>query len=688
MDIIKGKYENIFSYKSVEIPFYSLNFTLFKGNSGTGKSSIFDIMCWILFGSTARKKYKSFLRDVPDRPKSGYGQLSIITDDGKEWLVKRKAGRGKGVWIYKVGADSPELFRTSTQTQEFIEQLLGMNFRTFLNIAYFSQGDVGKFLISESSERIQLLAELLNFEQFDKIININASDVKNVSYDIENYKGQSVVLRNKIDGVDVRKMARANKMRIASLEKTMDDLMVVSQYLDGLKEKKRILSEIEFLKISYNNQLANNKHTLVQIKTTIDSLKQKKDNSAELKEKIKVCQDRLNGYDELKRMLVTLRNEVQNLYNLDTKNESKIQTLKKEKKIHEDILKMEGCECPTCRNIVTKSNLHHIKSRVAEINKQIDKAVIRYNEANEQLKSKINDRDVADKKLDELNRVKAYETDLRNKLKDVEQRQDKIQEYVKQYNQFKGTAKQQLDEIKIQINRLKQDLEYYTDYNLADFDIYSDKYEKIEAMRIGLEKEISLEKYKIQEYYNDVKKLKEIEDGMKGIEDEYKIMMFWKDALPKIKVDMIGSVIPFIESETNKYLSQILPGKMVKFNVDSEKFNNKLDLMIYDYEHMVDRIYEGWSGGEKDKISLSVYLALNKLASLRSGKKVNFLILDEKFATIDAQSRGMIFEMLRAEYGNRKIWMISHIQDIDSEFREIVTVKKIDNVSKVDFIYN
>lgn len=688
MDIIKGIYENIFSYKDVEIPFHSLNYTLFRGNSGVGKSSIFDIMCWVLFGETARKKYKSILRDVPDKPKTGKGIVDVVMDDGNKYTVERKVGRGKGVWIYEAGSDKPKSFRTSTQTQEFIEQLLGMNFRTFLNIAYFSQGDVGKFLTSESSERIKIISELLDFEQIDKLININNIDVKNVSYDIENYKGQLTVLRGKVDGVDVNKMLRMKKMKITALNKTVDDLVVVSQYLDGLKEKKRILSDIENQKMTYNNHLVNHRYTLNQIKSSIESLKRKKDISSELNEKIKICQEKVVGYEDLKKNLNQLRDEVQKMWTELSKYETKLEGLKEDKKTYENIMKLEGCECPTCRNIVDKKNLHSIKQKLDDINNEIVKAVNRYNEKNEQLKNKINDRETADKKLDEMNRVKAYENDLKNKLKDEQNRHIKIQESEEQYKQFKKTANQQLDGIKFQIKRLKDDLGFYTDYNLSDYDEYVEKYNKIESLRMDIDKQIMLLKYQIQEYYDSAKRLKEIENKMKLIENEYKVLIFWKDALPKIKIEMINSVIPFVESETNKYLSQILPGKMIKFIVDPDRASNKLDLMIYDYEHNIERIFEGWSGGEKDKMSLSVYLSLNKLASLRSGKKINFLILDEKFATIDADSRSMIFEMLKNEYGNRKIWMISHIKDIDSEFKEIVNIKKIKQISQLEITYN
>ncbi len=687
MDIIKGIYENIFSHKNTEIPFSDLDFALFKGHSGSGKSSIFDIMCWVLFGETARKKYKSILRDIPDKPKTGKGTVDVVMDDGKKYTVTRKVGRGKGLWIYEDGAEKPISFRTSTQTQQFIEKLLGMNFKTFLNIAYFSQGDVGKFLTSESSERIKVISDLLDFEQVDDMISKNKKDVENISNKIENFKGQLVVLRGKIDGIDVKRMQREKNMKIAASDKTVEDLVVVSQYLDGIKIKNEITDDIQNLKKSHNNQLTNAKHSLAQIKSTIDSLKNKKDMTPELKEKIKVCQEKLIGYDDVRKNLNKLRDEVSEGYGELAKHENKLETLKENKKTYEDILKMEGCECPTCRNIVTKKNLQHIKQKIDEISKQIDKAVIRYNEKNEQLKNKINAREIADKNMEALNRVKAYETDLKNKLKQEENRHERISESVIQYNQFKDSSKKQLDEIKKNIVRLNHDLSYYKDYKLTDLKEYQEKYNKLESLRISIEKDVALLKFQIQDYYDSVKRLKQVEDGMKVYEDEYKIIMYWKDALPKIKIEMIDSIIPFVESETNKYLSQILSGKMIKFMVDPDKATNKLDLFIYDYENGIERIFEGWSGGEKDKMTLSVYLALNKLASLRSGKRVNFLILDEKFSTLGDESKN-IFDMLRNEYGDRKIWMISHVKEIDSEFKEIVNVKKINNISNVQISYN
>ena len=124
------------------------------------------------------------------------------------------------------------------------------------------------------------------------------------------------------------------------------------------------------------------------------------------------------------------------------------------------------------------------------------------------------------------------------------------------------------------------------------------------------------------------------------------------------------------------------------FPIDVDKAQNRFDLIIEDSEFGVKRIFEGWSGGQKNRMALSVYLALNKLASLKSGKSVNFLILDEKFAEVDDESRYIILDMLREEYKGRKIWVISHIKDIGSQFENIVKVEMKNNISNIKVMEN
>jgi len=681
MDVIKGIYENLFSYKHVEIPFNELNFTLFKGVNASGKSSLFDILCWIIYGSTARKKYKGILRDVPDKPKSGKGVVWIKMDDGNVYRIERKAGRGKGLSIFNGDDEKPISFRTNDMVSKYVEQLLGMNMKTFLNIAYFTQGDVGRFLTSESSERIQIVADILDLAHLDKVKELVDKDIKTMSYDIENYKGQMLSLTEDVNNTNIKKLQSIKKMNIAGINKVVDDLVIVSQYLDALRDKNSLTNKISELKETYNTHLEHHKNTLLKIKSSIQNLRLKKDNSPELNEKIRMFSEKLVGVNEINKKYSILKAEIDELNKKSNKAESKIEYLVADKKIFQSVYELEGTECPTCHNEVTKKNLQHISNRIAEIDANIDLYKKRYDKIQSMLRNKLIARDELERKLSELNSINGQMVDCKNKLKEIKQRSETIKDYQKQYNDYKASGVEQLESIKNKISNVRDDLSYYKEFDLNHMVKYTEKYSQLEQKRLDIEKDTSVLKVQIQRYYDNVKKIKALEESKKHIEDDYKIKHFWSSALPKIKVKMISEVIPFIEIETNKYLSQILPGKMMSFIIDPDKVTNKLDVNINDYENGVERTYEGWSGGERNKMSISVYLALNKLASIRSGKQVNFLILDEKFSSIDSESRLILLEMLRSEYAGRKIWAISHVKDIDNEFEEVVHVQKKNNIS-------
>ena len=124
------------------------------------------------------------------------------------------------------------------------------------------------------------------------------------------------------------------------------------------------------------------------------------------------------------------------------------------------------------------------------------------------------------------------------------------------------------------------------------------------------------------------------------------------------------------------------------FDLDASKSNNKLDIMITDTVNKRKRAIEGWSGGQRDKMSISIYLALNKLAKMKSGVELNFLILDEKLASIDEESHPILLDVLKNERAGRKIFCISHVNNIESEFDEVVNVvQKKNGTSEIKVRY-
>ena len=347
---------------------------------------------------------------------------------------------------------------------------------------------------------------------------------------------------------------------------------------------------------------------------------------------------------------------------------------------------MKGSVCPTCRSIIDDNNIDNITHLIDDSNVKIKKIKSMLDNNIGIIKSINLELFKLNEKISELNKLIIEKNEIKNKLKKLKDDENYIKELKADYKKQKVNFGKILLNYKLKIKKLRQDISFLNEFDISELELYENKYEKLETLVTDTEYELKNNELDIKKYYSAVKSTTKIKEQISSFGSENEIMNFWKIILPKMKVDMISNVIPFLEMQANKYLSQLLPGKIMKFDADSSKVNNKLDVVIIDVENNLERIYEGWSGGEKDKMSISVYLALNKLSSLRSGKTFQFLILDEKFSSLDYESRSILIEVLKDEYKNRKLWVISHIENISDEFDQVIKVNKINGISSLEII--
>ena len=173
---------------------------------------------------------------------------------------------------------------------------------------------------------------------------------------------------------------------------------------------------------------------------------------------------------------------------------------------------------------------------------------------------------------------------------------------------------------------------------------------------------------------NELKdKLKEAE----ALETTYEafnhyMMAIGRDGVP---YELMGKVIPTIEAEINNILSQIVSFS-VSLEVDGKNINGKLS---YDY----DRIWplENSSGMERFVSSLAIRVALLKASNL---PKPNFLIIDEGFATLDAEhihSMQTLFNVLKTHFDY--ILIVSHLDAMRDMVDHLIEIKKEDGFSSV-----
>ncbi len=169
---------------------------LISGDTGAGKTTVFDAICFALYGEPSGN-----IRD--DRMlRSKYAEKSAATYvdmdfvyKGKKYNIRRNPWymrpkkHGEGMTDEKAGAaltfpDGRRVEGISEVTAE-ITELLGLNRRQFTQIAMIAQGDFMRLLMAKTDERITVLREIFKtnfYSEFQKRI---SSETLKLKADVE-----------------------------------------------------------------------------------------------------------------------------------------------------------------------------------------------------------------------------------------------------------------------------------------------------------------------------------------------------------------------------------------------------------------------------------------------------------------------------------------------------------------------
>jgi len=135
-----------------------------------------------------------------------------------------------------------------------------------------------------------------------------------------------------------------------------------------------------------------------------------------------------------------------------------------------------------------------------------------------------------------------------------------------------------------------------------------------------------------------------------------------------------------IESDANDILGLLTDGELSVRLVPEG--TEKLAVRISD--HLGERPYESYSGGEEFRIDFALRLALSRTLAQRSGFPLRTLIIDEGFGSQDEQGLQKLIDAIfdvSAEFD--KIIVISHLPQLKNSFPARLEVEKTAEGSKV-----
>ena len=403
---------------------------LITGDTGAGKTTIFDAICYALFGepsgpnrdaSMFRSKYAA--SDTPTEV-----ELTFVHAK-KEYRVRRNpeyqrpAKKGEGMTKQVADAelylpDGNVITKVKDVTAK-VESILGINREQFSQISMLAQGDFLKLLLAETKDRMEIFRELFKTMYYQKLQYVLDDKRKEVYGEAEDGKKS---VKQYIDGIQVDKddVLSIEVSKAKDDKKTTEDVVALLDKLIGQDMAEQDSINAELNKI--NTQLEEVNGNIGAAQTLIQAKKDMEDAKAGLEKE----EPKLSAYEGI-------------VKEAEDALEAKTELEKKAHRIEAELQRYDEVE--------------DLKQSIADIDKEIEKQTKLLDEK-ENKKSELFEQ--INKQKDELNGIKDSGTELEklnNEKRSVEKEITEFAEIGEDFDAFEKKT----DELKSAQEQYKKD---------------------------------------------------------------------------------------------------------------------------------------------------------------------------------------------------------------------------------------
>lgn len=701
---------------------------MIKGTNGKGKTTLFEALVWGLYGAnlkgTVSAKVQSW-KEVRGDNYQGTKVVTTFTVDKVAYVIERNKSYhvvGDELIVKKAGERIPELDKKDTQ--KYIDDLLTMDFATFMNSFMFGQR-MTRLVEAESKDKRKLFEELFNMEWVQKMRDkavLDKTDVERVyllkEQEVNNKKLSMSFHEDAVEEANARLTDRSaeesNTAAIIGVDiaESKSDLKTLGQGKDDL-EKQIDLIEWPLRKAQdFSDEIVRREGILSKEESDLSQL-----NSLliGLKSKREAVQEQLDDYDDsnyndylsnlakaesgMKDIVTTFfpddsggllsdveQAEIQEEYEL---------ALTAYNTIKDKVAMLQGkadsepeTVCPTCarpfddaaaieeQQEKVKADLLTAARELGDSKVKLDAARADANLLKEYQKLEQNlailgnnapdDPEVFKKKLQDSIDEQTKVIDDTSAM--AEESQEVIDGYNKKLDDLdakqQAFTKQQEDE-KNAIDK-RDELQTDLDRIVSRIQQTNDTIEKLEKDLLvtklpELRKAVLDKQDKLKAAQEEMEK---ITAEMSKAEGELEIINFWvKDvfAANGLKAYIFKAMLDQLNQYTAKYGAKL--GCSMRFSLDLTKVSAPFST-ICTLGDKVNKDYKEFSGGEKQRLDIVLMFAMHDLLS--SNTDINVLIMDEVFEGLDEQGESDVFELIREKAEGRSVFVISHSQVLDT----------------------
>ena len=237
----KLQWNNCFSYgEGNEIMLDERTLTQILGTNGMGKSSIPLIIEEALYNKNSKGIKKA---DIPNRyVNNGYDIILDFTRDEDEYRITVNRKTNVKVKFEKNGEDISS--HTATNTYKSIQEVIGIDFKTFSQLVYQNTNASLQFLTATDTNRKKFLIELLSLEKYVELFELFKVAARDISMEVNALDSQINTIEkwladNKLTDTKVLPMLNLE----IDTEEEEKEFRFLTKEIENISEKNKKISK-------------------------------------------------------------------------------------------------------------------------------------------------------------------------------------------------------------------------------------------------------------------------------------------------------------------------------------------------------------------------------------------------------------------------------------------------------------
>ena len=237
--------QNFLSYKARQEPldFSQMHLAVLIGQNGHGKSALLDAITWALWGK-ARASDDALMH-------LGSSEMQVdfefILNEQRYRVERKRHRRGRTsklrldlfIWDEGEARWQPLTESNARATQRKIEDILRMDYETFIHTAFLKQGEADAFTAATPGKRKNILGKVLNLARYDRYALQAREEAKELQREVDRLEGrisdlaaelaqqqnyEEAMQRAKVDELQTRLARETSARAVLEAQRALQDL--------------------------------------------------------------------------------------------------------------------------------------------------------------------------------------------------------------------------------------------------------------------------------------------------------------------------------------------------------------------------------------------------------------------------------------------------------------------------------